>query len=73
VKSLRPTHHKEHYTRNVTMREDDSRIRCNPGIFARLRSFAYNILRINQADTISQDRYRAALGGLDYLLSLTVS
>ena len=64
---------KEHYTRDVTMREDDSRIRGNPGIFARLRSFAYNILRINQTDTISQDRYRAALGGIDYLLSLTVS
>ncbi len=64
---------KEHYIRDVTMREDDSRIRCNPGIFARLRSFAYNILRTNQTDTISQDRYRAALGGLDYLLSLTVS
>jgi predicted transposase YbfD/YdcC len=64
---------KEHYTRDVTMREDDSRIRCNPGIFARLRSFAYNILRINQTDTFNQDRYRAALGGIDYLLSLTVS
>jgi predicted transposase YbfD/YdcC len=64
---------KEHYTRDVTMHEDDSRIRCNPGIFARLRSFAYNILRINQTDTINQDRYRAALGGIDYLLSLTVS
>lgn len=64
---------KEHYIRDVTMREDDSRIRCNPGIFARLRSFAYNILRTNQTNTISQDRYRAALGGIDYLLSLTVS
>ena len=55
------------------MREDDSGIRCNPGIFARLRSFACNILRINQTDTFNQDRYRAALGGIDYLLSLTVS
>jgi predicted transposase YbfD/YdcC len=64
---------KEHYTRDVTLREDDSRIRCNPGIFARLRSFAYNILRTNQIDTINQDRYRAALGGIDYLLSLTVN
>jgi predicted transposase YbfD/YdcC len=64
---------KSHYTRDVTMREDDSRIRCNPGIFARLRSFAYNILRTNQTDTINQDRYRAALAGIDYLLSLTVS
>ena len=35
-----------HYVRDVTLREDASRIRINPGIFARLRSFAYNILRL---------------------------
>jgi predicted transposase YbfD/YdcC len=29
-----------HYSRDVTMGEDASRIRTNPGIFARLRSFA---------------------------------
>ena len=51
----------------VTLREDASRIRRNPGIFARLRSFAYNILRFNQSDTIAQDRYAAALGGLEAL------
>ena len=43
---------KSHYTRDVTLREDASRIRKNPGIFARMRSFAYNILRCNQSDTI---------------------
>jgi hypothetical protein len=58
---------KQHYTRDVTLREDASRIRRNPGIFARLRSFAYNILRFNQSDTIPQDRYAAALGGLQSL------
>jgi predicted transposase YbfD/YdcC len=58
---------KQHYTRDVTLREDASRIRRNPGIFARLRSFAYNILRFNQSDTIPQDRYAAALGGLEGL------
>ena len=42
----------------------------NPGIFARMRSFAYNILRHNQSDTIAQDRYAAALGGLGGLSSL---
>jgi hypothetical protein len=47
---------RSHYTRDVTLREDASRIRRNPGIFARLRSFAYNILRFNQSDTIAQDR-----------------
>ncbi len=62
---------KLHYTRDVTLREDASRIRKNPGIFARMRSFAYNILRFNQSDTIAQDRYAAALGGLKSLLSMT--
>jgi hypothetical protein len=35
-----------------------------------LRSFAFNILKANQASTLAQDRYRAALAGLDYLLTL---
>jgi predicted transposase YbfD/YdcC len=61
---------KFHYTRDVTLCEDASRIRKNPGIFARMRSFAYNILRYNQSDTIAQDRYAAALGGLNSLLSM---
>lgn len=61
-----------HYSRDVTMGEDRSRIRSNPGVFARLRSFAYNILKANRADTLSQDRYRAALGGLQRLLGLLV-
>ena len=61
---------KQHYTRDVTLREDASRIRRNPGIFARLRSFAYNILRFNQSDTIAQDRYAAALGGLTFLSTM---
>jgi predicted transposase YbfD/YdcC len=62
---------KLHYTRDVTLREDASRIRKNPGIFARMRSFAYNILRFNQSDTIAQDRYAAALGGLKFLFSMS--
>jgi hypothetical protein len=52
------------------MGEDGSRIRTNPGVFARLRSFAFNILKANQADTLSQDRYRAALAGIDNLFKL---
>jgi hypothetical protein len=31
---------KQHYTRDVTLGEDASRIRRNPGMFARVRSFA---------------------------------
>jgi predicted transposase YbfD/YdcC len=59
-----------HYVRDVTLREDASRIRVNPGIFARLRSFAYNILRFNQRASIAQDRYALGLGGFDALRSL---
>jgi predicted transposase YbfD/YdcC len=64
---------KLHYTRDVTFQEDQSRIRHNPGVFARLRSFAYNILRRNQNSTFSQDRYAAALAGLDELFKWSVS
>lgn len=53
-----------HHVRDVTLDEDRSRIRTNPGIFARLRSFAANILRFNQTRSIRQDRYAHALGGL---------
>ena len=52
------------------MGEDRSRIRSNPGVFARARSFAFNILKANQTSTLSQDRYRACLAGLDNLLKL---
>jgi predicted transposase YbfD/YdcC len=64
---------KSHYTRDVTLREDASRIRKNPGIFARLRSFGYNILRCNQSDTIPQDRFAIALGGVKSIFSMTFS
>jgi hypothetical protein len=63
---------KSHHTRDVTLREDASRIRKNPGIFARIRSWAYNILRRNQSDSIPQDRYAAALGGLKTILEMTI-
>lgn len=52
------------------MGEDQSRIRSNPGVFARIRSFAYNILKANKRSTLSQDRYRAALGGIKPLLEM---
>jgi hypothetical protein len=62
-----------HHVRDVTLREDASRIRKNPGVFARLRSFAYNILKSNQTDTTPQDRLAAAFGGLKAMLSMTFS
>jgi predicted transposase YbfD/YdcC len=64
---------KRHYTRDVTCQEDQSRIRHNPGVFARIRSFGYNILRRNQTRTFSHDRYAAALAGLDAIAKWCIS
>jgi hypothetical protein len=50
-----------HYVRDVTFAEDASRIRKNPDIAARLRSFAYNLLRAAGCDNIKNARWRAAL------------
>ena len=44
---------RNHYVRDVSMLEDASRIRTNPGIFARARSFALNILRANSETNIA--------------------
>ncbi len=64
---------RSHHVRDVTLGEDASRIRTNPGIFARLRSFAANILRFNQIRSVRQDRYAAALGGYQALTKLRFS
>jgi predicted transposase YbfD/YdcC len=58
---------RNHHVRDVTLREDASRIRRNPGIFARLRSFTLNILRKNQITNVSEALYDNALR-LDNLL-----
>jgi hypothetical protein len=50
-----------HYVRDVAFAEDASRIRKNPDIVARLRSFAYNLLRADGCDNIKNARWRAAL------------
>jgi len=59
-----------HYSRDVTMGEDRSRIRINPGVFAGLRSFAFNIFKANRRSSLNQDRFRAAIAGINPLLSL---
>lgn len=48
---------KNHYVRDVTLGEDKSRIRINPHIFAKLRSFALNILRANQVENVSVELF----------------
>jgi len=47
-----------------------SYIRFNAGVFARLRSFAFDILKANRTGSLSQDRYRVALGGFKRLSRL---
>ena len=60
---------RSHYVRDVSMAEDASRVRKKPGILARIRSFATNILRANGARNIRDTRYRLALGGLNAIFS----
>ena len=57
-----------HYVRDVTLGEDASRIRRNPGLFALLRSFALNVLRFNGVTNISLGLYDNALN-FDRLLA----
>ena len=52
---------RDHHVRDRILREDDSRIRRKPGLFARLRSFALNLLRAKGVGNISQALYANAL------------
>src|SRR4051812_26471863 len=72
VKLLRPTRHRAHYVRDQGLGEDDSRIRRKPGMVARLRSLALNILRANGIGNVSQALYRNALS-LDHLLAYSLA
>src|SRR6478672_6012424 len=59
---------RDRHVRDRTLREDDSRIRRKPGVFARRRSFALNILRANGVTDVSEAVYVNALS-LDQLLA----
>ncbi len=48
---------RNHYVKDVTMKEDKSRIRVNPNIFAKLRSFALNVLRANDVCNVEQELF----------------
>jgi predicted transposase YbfD/YdcC len=52
---------RSHYVRDVSFGEDQSRIRTKPAHFARLRSFALNILRANGTTNVSKELYLNAL------------
>ena len=63
---------RDHYVRDVVLGEDASRIRHRPGIMARIRSFALNILRANGVENVRQALYINTLS-LDHLLALGTS
>jgi hypothetical protein len=50
-----------HYVRDVTFREDACHVRKNPGILARVRTMALNILRFNEVPSISDTLFNNAL------------
>lgn len=50
-----------HYIRDTVLKEDQSRIRVNPGIMSRLRSFAMNILRFNKVDNFKRTIFKNSL------------
>ncbi len=52
---------RNHYVRDVSLSEDNSRIRQNPGVMARIKSFALNILRANHTKNVAQATWENAL------------
>ena len=68
MKSPGATRHRNHWVRDVTCGEDASRIRHNPGIMARARSFAINILRKNAVNNVAQAFWARSLN-LDLILA----
>jgi predicted transposase YbfD/YdcC len=51
----------DHHVRDVTLREDYSRIRIKPENMSLLRSFALNILRRNKINNINDELYQNSL------------
>jgi predicted transposase YbfD/YdcC len=59
---------RNHYVRDVSCEEDKCRIRDNPGIMARARSFALNILRKNRVTNVAKALWDGALSR-DHILA----
>lgn len=54
---------KNHYVKDLTLKEDDSRIRASPQVFATLRSFTLNIFRANKVENIADELF---CNGMDF-------
>jgi predicted transposase YbfD/YdcC len=52
---------KNHYVRDVTLKEDASTIRAKPTLMARIRSFALNIMKANGEKNIAEATFSNAL------------
>ena len=52
---------RNHCVKDISMNEDKSRIRIKADIFARLRSFALNVMRINKVENVNQELYKNSL------------
>ena len=63
---------RSHHIRDRILREDDSRIRTKPGMFARLRPFALNIPRAGGVSNVSEAIQPNALS-LDGLFAYTIA
>lgn len=59
---------KNHHVRDVSMGEDRSRIRKNAHVFAKLRSFALNILRANKVENVSAELFKNCMN-IDHLFN----
>jgi predicted transposase YbfD/YdcC len=58
-----------HYVRDVSFREDHCRVRRNPGVLARLRSIAHNIIQHNRLPNTTEALFKNAVS-FDHLISL---
>jgi predicted transposase YbfD/YdcC len=58
-----------HYVRDVSFREDRCRVRHQPGILARLRTIAHNIIQHNQLPNRTEAIFKNALS-FDHLIGL---
>ena len=58
-----------HYVRDVVLKEDACQVYTNPGILARMRSLALNILHHNRVESVSDTIYCNTLS-LDFLFGL---
>ena len=61
---------RNHHVRDVSLGEDQSRIRTNPHIMVKLKSFALNLLRANRVSNVKMELFKNCMN-LNRVLSYT--